>query len=124
MDKKFFEFLKEAPTKTGVHTSWGEVAILIVNAEIEKSKDNETNPFSSDKFISQRERAKFLFPGGHAYTTENKIAYEKCLDIGEYSILNHEKQTHGIDNSERLKELETIMSKEDIELASLGFWML
>ncbi len=105
--KDIKEFLKtDAPEYCGVHPSWGDVSILIHEAELEGLP-----ALSSINVEDKRLRCEMHAPYGKQAVDG---AYEQIIDVLEFASTRDAIELHGETGlDERFNELSAKISKED-----------
>ena len=112
----FRKYIKDvAPEVCGVHPAFGKVAELVFDAEIA----GDTPEFSSENFVSSRERAELAAP----YTAKNENAREHVIDVVELAICSHRQANHEEDHAERIEYLKgQDVGADEIEMAVRDWW--
>ena len=105
--KDIKEFLKtDAPEYCGVHPSWGDVSILIHEAELEGLP-----ALSSINVKDKRLRCEMHVPYGKQAVDE---AYEQVIDVLEFASTRDAIEDHGeMGLDERLNELSAKIAGDD-----------
>jgi len=117
----FVHFIKKvAPDYCGVHPSFGEIALLVHEAETFGKK-----AFGAEAFNDCRERASMVAPYG--LQSKDPVKYKEVLDIIEYAICQHRQKNHGEDFNERIGQLSKeinldIFEGETLEASTRGWW--
>lgn len=108
----------EAPLRCGVSRSFGKLAEFIMLSE--NNSLINTSFMDADKFPTARDRAKCAFP----YMPKDPAQYERCIDIFEMKLLQHELEAHPERNAEaRIMTLDaTMMDDDKFTVQSLGSW--
>lgn len=122
--KNIKDFLRiDAPLYCGVHPSWGDVSILIHEAEIEGLP-----ALSSINITDKRLRCEMHAPYGKQ--ADNK-SYEQIIDVLEFASTRDASELHGETGlDERLNELSAKINREDpgflagepVEEFTRGWW--
>ena len=110
-----------APKYCGVHPSFGEIGILVKEAE-----EFGAPEFAASAFDTPRERALIFAP----YEAQAILGtYPEVINLIEYAICQHRQTDHGEDYAERIKELTEelgenpkILEGESLEVGTLGWW--
>ena len=94
----FTDFIEHtAPEYCGVHPSYGEIALLVFEAE-----QFGNIAFAQESFKTMRERAMMVVP----YRAESKPdTHEHVLNFAEYMGCVHRQNAHGEDYNERIGQL-------------------
>jgi hypothetical protein len=118
------EFLRtDAPEYCGVHPAWGEISILIHEAELEGLP-----ALSSINVTVKRLRCEMHVPYGKQ--ADDK-AYEQIVDVLEFASLRDAKDMHGETGlDERINELSIkingeapgFMAGQTVEEYTRGWW--
>lgn len=109
------EYVRDvAPIQCGVHSSFGRVAELVLNAE-----DRCNDPvFAPEAFADTRERAQMLAP----YPAPNEERGH-VLDVVELCICWHRQAVHGEDHSARIEQLEARpMGVDERAMGTQDWW--
>ena len=116
----FTHFIRTlAPQSCGVHSSFGDIAVLVHEAE-----QYGSHAFKQEEFKTTRERAIMYAP----YETQADVGtYANVIGIIEYAICQHRQKDHGEDHNERIGQLSKgidsgIFAGETLEEGTKGWW--